>query len=344
VQDGGSDLPRWGFAFPGPLRDELTALALAGTKTTTAGLLVEQVLDDEPVPRPGDRAVLVDSAERPVAIVETVACRVVRLADVDDRHAIDEGEGYANAAEFRVAHERFWSGYLDDLGRLLGEPAFAINDDTPIVAERFRVLLRLDAPPGPVAVRPAAPSGIPALAGVLARAFAADPMVRWPMVTADDLTPRIRAMFEIVDTAFAAEGWMHAAGDGLGVMSVLPPGTAGREREIGGAIAPALAALTPDGGARYERFWAWIDSMMPSEPHWLLDQLAVEPAAQGRGIGSAMLRFAIERAERDGLPLVLETGVPGNVPLYERFGFRVMREADAPGGGPRIWFMRRDTG
>jgi len=34
-------LPRWGFATPGPLRDELTALALAGTKTTTAGLLIE---------------------------------------------------------------------------------------------------------------------------------------------------------------------------------------------------------------------------------------------------------------------------------------------------------------
>jgi len=29
-------LPRWGFAFPGELRDELTALALAGAKTTTA--------------------------------------------------------------------------------------------------------------------------------------------------------------------------------------------------------------------------------------------------------------------------------------------------------------------
>jgi len=34
-------LSRWGFADPGPLRDELTAAALAGVKTTTASLLVE---------------------------------------------------------------------------------------------------------------------------------------------------------------------------------------------------------------------------------------------------------------------------------------------------------------
>jgi GNAT superfamily N-acetyltransferase len=198
------------------------------------------------------------------------------------------------------------------------------------------------ASPGPVSVRPAAASEIPVLAGVLARAFAADPMVRWPMVSDEDLPARIRVMFEIVDTPFAGEGWMHAAGDGLGVMSLMPPDAGEREREIADAVAPALAALTPDGGARYERFWAWVWSTLPPEPHWLLDQVAVEPAAQGRGIGGALLRFAIERAERDELPLFLETGMPANVPLYERFGLRVTRAADAPDGGPHIWFMRRD--
>jgi GNAT superfamily N-acetyltransferase len=202
----------------------------------------------------------------------------------------------------------------------------------------------LETPHGPVPVRLAAAAEIPALAGVLARAFAADPMVRWPMVSDDNLPARIRTMFEIVDTAFAGEGWIYAAGEGLGVMSLMPPATAERERELADAIAPSIAALTPDGGERYEQFWAWVSSMLPPEPHWLLDQVAVEPTAQGRGIGGAMLRFAIEHAERDGVPLCLETGVPGNVPLYERFGFRVIHEADAPDGGPRIWFMGCDAG
>ena len=108
-------LPRWGFAFPGPLRDKLTALALAGTKTTTAGLLAEVEVEGEVVTEPGDLEILVDSEEQPIAVIETVTNRVARLADVDDRHAIDEGEGYRNADEFRVAHERFWNSYLDDL-------------------------------------------------------------------------------------------------------------------------------------------------------------------------------------------------------------------------------------
>jgi uncharacterized protein YhfF len=137
-------LPAWGFAFPGDLRDELTALVLARTKTTTAGLLAETEVEGEALPVPGTREVLLDSDERPVAVIETVDCRVVRLADVDDRHAIDEGEGYTDAAEFRVAHERFWNGYLDDLRTRLGNPDFVLDDDTLVVLQRFRVIERLD--------------------------------------------------------------------------------------------------------------------------------------------------------------------------------------------------------
>jgi uncharacterized protein YhfF len=138
-------LPHWGFADPGPLRDWLTELALAGTKTTTASLLIEVELDAETVPEPGERSVLVDSSERPVAVLETLTCRVVRLADVDDRHALDEGEGYADARAFRIAHERYWNGYLDTLRERLGDPGLALTDDTLIVAERFRIVERLAA-------------------------------------------------------------------------------------------------------------------------------------------------------------------------------------------------------
>lgn len=131
---------RWGFAEPGPLRDELTALALAGAKTTTASLYLEYEVDGETL------AELVDSSDRPVAIVETVSVRVVRLADVDDRHAIDEGEGYPDSAAFRTAHERYWieSGTVDRVRAHLSDPTWSVTDDTLVVAERFRIVEELD--------------------------------------------------------------------------------------------------------------------------------------------------------------------------------------------------------
>jgi uncharacterized protein YhfF len=131
---------RWGFAEPGPLRDELTALALAGTKTTTASLAREYEADGSSLPRAGQRDLLINSEEKPVALVETLDVRVVRLADVDDRHAIDEGEGYASAAEFRTSHELYWNTYIEKLRVQLGDPDFVLNDDTLVVLERFRIV------------------------------------------------------------------------------------------------------------------------------------------------------------------------------------------------------------
>ena len=106
---------RWGFATPGPLRDKLTALAFGGGKVVTSGLLANYEIEGEPVEQPGDISILLDSDERPVAMIEDVRSIVIRLADMTDEDAIDEGEGYADAAAFRVSHEDHWNGFIDEV-------------------------------------------------------------------------------------------------------------------------------------------------------------------------------------------------------------------------------------
>ena len=128
------------FAFPGPLRDQLVAAIVSGAKTTTTGLVADYEHEGEPLPRPGERAVVVDSAGDPVTVIETVAVRVIRLADVDLAHALGEGEGYDSVAGWRAAHEGFWqSAQVRDA---LSDPGFTVDDDTLVVAEEFRVVGR----------------------------------------------------------------------------------------------------------------------------------------------------------------------------------------------------------
>ncbi|MFC4908647.1 DUF664 domain-containing protein [Actinomadura gamaensis] len=134
-------LPRLEFAFPGPLRDELVAAIMDGAKTSTTGLVAAYEAQDEPLPEPGRQGVLVDSAERSVAVLETVSVETVRLADVSWEHARDEGEGHRSLAEWRAAHEEFWHG--EQMRALLGDPDFTVGDDTLVVAERFRVVRNL---------------------------------------------------------------------------------------------------------------------------------------------------------------------------------------------------------
>ena len=131
------------FAFPGALREELIAAILRGEKTATSGLLTDYERDGDAIAQPGDRQVVIDSELRPVAIIEMVEARVIRVGDVDPAFAHDEGEGFASVADWREAHERFWHGYAEETRAWLEDPDWRVTDDTLIVAERFRLVQRL---------------------------------------------------------------------------------------------------------------------------------------------------------------------------------------------------------
>ncbi|WP_027342041.1 ASCH domain-containing protein [Hamadaea tsunoensis] len=131
------DLPPAQFGFPGPLRDQLVAAILSGAKTTTSALAVGYEYDDEPLPTAGERMAVLDSQDRRVAAIELTEVRVVRLADVDLRHAVDEGEGDESVAQWRAGHEQFWHG--PEVRAELGAD-FTVDDDTLVVAQRFRLL------------------------------------------------------------------------------------------------------------------------------------------------------------------------------------------------------------
>ena len=132
------DLPRAEFAFPGPLRDQLVAAILLGAKTSTSGLVLGYERENEPLPSVDQHMAVVDSKDRRVAAIELTEVRVVRLADVDLQHVLDEGEGDESVAQWRAAHERFW--HSAEVRAELGDPRFTVNDDTLVLAQRFRLV------------------------------------------------------------------------------------------------------------------------------------------------------------------------------------------------------------
>lgn len=114
------------------------AAILSGAKTTTSALVLGYERENEPLPAVGQRLAVVDSQERRVAAIELTEVRVVRLADVDLRHALDEGEGDESVAQWRAGHETFW--HSAPVRAELGDPDFTVNDDTLVLAQRFRLV------------------------------------------------------------------------------------------------------------------------------------------------------------------------------------------------------------
>lgn len=136
------DLPVGEFAFPGPLRDQLVAAILDGTKTSTTGLVIDYQVEQEELPEVGGREIVIDSAGNGVAIIETTEVRIAPIADVDLQHAIDEGEGYESVAQWRAGHQKFW--HSEEMRQALGDPNFTVSDHTEAVLQRFTVVEILD--------------------------------------------------------------------------------------------------------------------------------------------------------------------------------------------------------
>jgi uncharacterized protein YhfF len=144
------DLPLAEFAFPGPLRDKLVAAILSGAKTSTSALVLAYERENEPLPSVGQREAVVDSQGRRVAAIELTEVRVVRLADVDLQHCLDEGEGDDSVAQWRAGHESFW--HSAQVRAELGDPSFTVTDDTLVLAQRFRLIpAAKDVPTSPAA-------------------------------------------------------------------------------------------------------------------------------------------------------------------------------------------------
>ena len=120
-------LPRWPFGDSPELADRLAALIVAGVKTGTCSARVHNEWS-----HPGERGVLVDGADTPVAVLETETVTHLRFNEMTQEMAALEGEGDLSLKYWQDAHKAYFTR----------EGTFA--EDMEVVFETFRVLSILD--------------------------------------------------------------------------------------------------------------------------------------------------------------------------------------------------------
>jgi GNAT superfamily N-acetyltransferase len=201
-----------------------------------------------------------------------------------------------------------------------------------------------------IAVRPAGTADARELAQVLSRAFYDDPPFMWMLPDERSRERRARGMFRTILRSHALKyGGVEVATDAgtndhgaiVGGAVWLPPGhwlATGRE------LLRSLPGYTRALGRRLGPASDLMGSMVkhhPREQHWYLYAIGVDPGRQGQGVASALLRSRLARCDKAGMPAYLESSKPGNVPLYEHFGFEVTEVLDPPKGAPPLTAMWR---
>ena len=86
---------------------------------------------------------------------------------------------------------------------------------------------------------------------------------------------------------------------------------------------------------------AQVRQQLAGTHHWYLIALGVEPSKRRRGIGGALIRPVLSRADADGVPCYVETFHGPNLSFYEEHGFRIEGSGCVCGSGPVFWAMVR---
>jgi ribosomal protein S18 acetylase RimI-like enzyme len=175
---------------------------------------------------------------------------------------------------------------------------------------------------------------------VIAIAFSADPMVRW---TFPDPATFMRVMPDFV-RSFGGPAFEHESAYVLqeyaGAALWLPAGAEpDSERLVALIESHGSGEAAKHGKAIFEQ----MSRFHPKEPCWYLPLIGVDPIKQGRGLGALLMRAALERFDREGVPAYLESSNPRNISLYRRLGF-VEQGVIRAGTSPTVVPMFRRVG
>lgn len=173
--------------------------------------------------------------------------------------------------------------------------------------------------------------------GVLTLAFSTDPMARWSLPG----PAKYLATFPLITKAFGGsafgKGTAYIANDLAGAALWLPPGARSDEESL-----KRLFDENTDDDIKedMQSIFEQMEKFHPTEPHWYLPMIGVDPQSQGTGVGSALMTEALKTVDREGLIAYLESSNPRNISLYERHGFEVIGEIQS-GSSPVLRPMLR---
>jgi GNAT superfamily N-acetyltransferase len=170
-------------------------------------------------------------------------------------------------------------------------------------------------------------SNLPEVQKVMDMAFVNDPTVLWYSDSREVLAnEHHRYVGMCAEPAFDHDG-VHATSDFEAAAIWYPPGIGVTDADFERfkktlRFPEKLAALGDLAEA--------CDEYRPKEPHWTLELIAVDPSAQGKGLGGILMNFGLALCDRQKMPTYFASSNPRNLSFYERLGFERVAEVRMP--------------
>ncbi|MFF5210961.1 GNAT family N-acetyltransferase [Streptosporangium sp. NPDC000396] len=180
-----------------------------------------------------------------------------------------------------------------------------------------------------------------AVLDVLTEAFLNDPLLCWLFPEVGERGRLQPHFYRPLLTHPTAEAYLAGRREGASVWLTLTAGQTPHEERPDAPRAGSDSVFGENGARLLALGHALAPRHPDREPHLYLPCMGVISGRQGAGLGSAMLRHRLERADADGLAAYLEASTPRSRALYQRHGFEDLGEPVRVADSPLLWPMWR---
>lgn len=168
-------------------------------------------------------------------------------------------------------------------------------------------------------------------------AFSIDPIARWLYPEPDQYLTYFPQFVRTFGGQAFEQNTAYYLDNFVGAALWFPPGV---EPDAEPLIDLIQQSVAEQNQADLFAFLEQMGHYHPTEPHWYLSILGVEPNRQSKGYGSVLIQNILQECDRFQTPAYLESSNPRNVPFYQRHGFEVIGTIQA-GTSPTMFPMMR---
>lgn len=105
----------WAFGATAEEADQLANLVNRKIKTATTSAY--ELYGNEALPKAGEYSIILDSADKPVCVIQTKVVEIIPYNQISAEHAYHEGEGNRSYDYWRRVHDDFFESEYRQVGK-----------------------------------------------------------------------------------------------------------------------------------------------------------------------------------------------------------------------------------
>ena len=183
---------------------------------------------------------------------------------------------------------------------------------------------------------------------VLSQAFHNDPLMLYLFPDSTERENKLPSMMELLLRIGIKYGIVHTTSPKLEGIAVWFPSNKAKITTWMGLLNGGISYFFKHGSKvvkKQNRFYNYIYSvhkhLIPSH-HWYLSIIGINPQCQGKGLSRVLFDSMLNKIDDQNIPCFLDTNNEKNLPIYARFGFKILKEYEIHGTSIVNWAMIRE--